>query len=42
VHVFAAIRRVVENLPFPIRGIDSDDGSEFINAELSGTAKTMI
>jgi hypothetical protein len=24
VHVFAAIRRVVENLPFPIRGIDSD------------------
>jgi Integrase core domain len=34
VHVFAAIRRVVENLPFPIRGIDSDNGSEFINAQL--------
>ena len=26
VHAFAAIRRVVENLPFPLRGIDSDNG----------------
>jgi hypothetical protein len=34
VHVFAAIRTMVENLPFPIRGIDSDNGSEFINAQL--------
>jgi hypothetical protein len=34
VHVFAALRQVVENLPFPIRGIDSDNGSEFINAQL--------
>jgi hypothetical protein len=34
VHVFAAIRRVVKNLPFPIRGIDSDNGSESINAQL--------
>ena len=30
----AAIADVVEHLPFPIRGIDSDDGSEFINAHL--------
>lgn len=34
VHVFAALTGVVENLPFPVRGIDSDNGSEFINHEL--------
>jgi hypothetical protein len=34
VHVFAAIRAVVENLPLPIRGIDSDNSSESINAQL--------
>jgi Integrase core domain len=34
VHVVAAIADVVEHLPFPIRGIDSDNGSEFINAHL--------
>jgi hypothetical protein len=34
VHVFAAITDVVEHLPFPIRGIDSDNGSEFINDQL--------
>ena len=34
VHVFAALSEVVEHLPFPIRGIDSDDGSEFINDQL--------
>lgn len=32
--VFAALTDVVENLPFPILGIDSDNGSEFINAHL--------
>jgi hypothetical protein len=34
VHVFAALTDVVEHLPFPILGIDSDNGSEFINNEL--------
>jgi hypothetical protein len=34
VHMFAAITDVVERLPFPIRGIDSDNGSEFINHQL--------
>ena len=33
-HVFAAIQRVRERLPFPLLGIDSDNGSEFINDEL--------
>jgi len=34
VHVFAAIRRVRQRLPFPLLGIDSDSGSEFINDQL--------
>jgi hypothetical protein len=34
VHVFEAIRRARERLPFPLLGIDSDNGSEFINDEL--------
>jgi hypothetical protein len=34
VHVFAAICRVRERLPFPLLGIDSDNGSEFINDQL--------
>lgn len=29
-----AIAHVIEHLPFPIRGIDLDNGSEFINAHL--------
>ena len=33
-HVFAAIQRVRERLPFPLLGVDSDNGSEFINDEL--------
>jgi hypothetical protein len=33
-HVFAAIQRVRERLPFPLLGIDSDNGAEFINDEL--------
>jgi IS30 family transposase len=32
--VSAAIARVRESLPFPLLGIDSDNGSEFINANL--------
>jgi hypothetical protein len=32
--VVAAITDVVTHLPFPIKGIDSDNGSEFINAQL--------
>ncbi len=34
VHVFRALREIREALPFPLRGIDSDNGSEFINHEL--------
>ena len=34
VHVFAALRDIVAHLPFPLLGIDSDNGSEFINHEL--------
>jgi len=33
-HVFAALTDVVEHLPFPVKGIDSDNGSEFINDQL--------
>lgn len=31
----AAIEEIKPSLPFPIRGIDSDNGSEFINAHLT-------
>jgi hypothetical protein len=34
VHVFAAIQVVRARLPFALLGIDSDNGGEFINAEL--------
>jgi hypothetical protein len=34
IHVFAAIRVVRSRLPFPLLGVDSDNGSEFINNEL--------
>ena len=33
-HVFAGVKRVRRRLPFPLLGIDSDNGSEFINNEL--------
>lgn len=32
--VFEALTDIVGHLPFPIRGIDSDNGSEFINDQL--------
>jgi len=32
--VFEAIRHVIAQFPFPILGVDSDNGSEFINAHL--------
>ena len=32
--VFAALQKVRQNLPFPLLGLDSDNGSEFINEEL--------
>ena len=32
VHVLAALCQIQERLPFPLLGIDSDNGSEFINA----------
>jgi len=34
VHVFAAIKQARKRLPFPLLGIDSDNGSEFINDQL--------
>lgn len=34
IHVFEAIRTVRSRLPFPLLGIDSDNGAEFINDEL--------
>jgi len=34
VHVFAALKEIRGALPFPLLGIDSDNGSEFINHEL--------
>ncbi|WP_286163551.1 transposase family protein [Arthrobacter sp. AG1021] len=33
-HVFAALKHVMKVFPFPVIGIDSDNGSEFINQEL--------
>jgi len=33
-HVFEGIVHIRRNLPFPLLGIDSDNGSEFINNEL--------
>ncbi len=32
--VFAALAEITAGFPFPIRGIDSDNGSEFINDQL--------
>jgi hypothetical protein len=34
VHVFDAIQQARQRLPFPLLGIDSDNGSEFINNQL--------
>ena len=34
VHVFAALCRASQRLPFPLRGIVSDNGAEFINDQL--------
>ena len=32
--IVAALREIEQRLPFPLRGIDSDNGSEFINSHL--------
>jgi hypothetical protein len=34
IHVFAALLHLRQNLPFPLLGLDSDNGGEFINDEL--------
>lgn len=34
VRVFAAIKHIRDQLPFPLLGLDSDNGAEFINGEL--------
>ena len=39
VWVFEALTYVIEQFPFPILGIDSDNGSEFINAHLFNYCK---
>ena len=31
IHVQSAIHRIIQRLPFPVLGLDSDNGSEFIN-----------
>jgi hypothetical protein len=33
-HVFAALQHIRSQMPFPLLGIDSDNGSEFINDQL--------
>ena len=33
-HVFEALKTIRTRIPFPLLGIDSDNGSEFINSEL--------
>ena len=33
--VFAALKNLRKNLPFPLLGLDSDNGSEFINKDLA-------
>jgi len=37
--VFAALKKLRKNLPFPLLGIDSDNGSEFINQYLADYCK---
>src|SRR5947199_10830935 len=32
--IVGALREIEQRLPFPLRGIDSDNGSEFINTHL--------
>lgn len=32
--VFEALENIIDSVPFPVRGIDSDNGGEFINAHL--------
>lgn len=39
VWVFEAIQRIRARLPFPLRGLDSDNGSEFLNKELLSYCK---
>ena len=34
VHVFGALRTIIARFPFDVLGIDSDNGSEFINAHM--------
>ena len=34
IHVFEAIKQARQRLPFPLLGLDSDNGSEFINDQL--------
>ena len=39
-HVLAALQQIRDRLPFPLLGIDSDNGSEFINAHFLRYCKT--
>ena len=40
--VFEALKDIIERMPFPILGIDSDNGSEFINAHLVRFCEEMV
>ncbi len=41
-HIFATLKHIHQNLPFPLLGIDSDNGSEFINDDWRGIASKNI
>lgn len=40
-HVVEALEQIRKRLPFELRGIDSDNGSEFINYHLHGYCETL-
>ena len=40
IHVLTALQQIRERLPFPLLGIDSDNGSEFINAHFLRYCRT--
>jgi hypothetical protein len=42
VHVFKALKDIIDRFPFDILGIDSDNGSEFINAHLLNYCRQIL
>ncbi|MEO7652382.1 MAG: integrase [Bryobacteraceae bacterium] len=41
-HLEPVLRDILEQFPFPIRGFDSDNGSEFINDTVAGLLKELL